>query len=212
MPKKRQSQPVQVWLPDFDRLRLAHAAKKSGRSQSAIVREAIQRTLEELEAAFAAKEKQERIFKGLSVDARAVVTLALDEATSFGRQIAGTEHLLLALAADTKHSASRLLSKFGMSYEIVRHQVERLAPHGSQEKILHLPYTERCVLVLDKARVIAKHLRDRRTDVDHLLLSIIEAEYGRAYELLDFFSVDREMLRTAVRKDRSERKESRATK
>jgi predicted DNA-binding protein len=212
MPKKRQSQPVQVWLPDFDRLRLAHAAKKSGLSQSAIVRGAIQRTLDELEAAFVAKEKQERIFKGLSLDARAVVTLALDEAMSFGRQIAGTEHLLLALAADTKHSASRLLSKFGMSYEIVRHQVERLAPHGSQEKIVQFPYTERCVLVLDRARAIAKHLRDRRTDVDHLLLSIIEAEYGRAYELLDFFSVDRALLRTAVRKDRSERKENRATK
>jgi predicted DNA-binding protein len=209
MPKKRQSQPIQVWVPDFDRLRLAHAAKKLGQSQSAIVRKAIQRSLEELEAAFAEEEKHQRIFRGLSIDARAVVTLALDEARSFGRQVAGTEHLLLALAADTKHSASRLLSKFGMTYEILRHQVELLVPHGSQEKTVLFPYTERLVLLLDRARAIAKHLRDRRTDVGHLLLAVVEAEHGRAYELLDSFSVDRQSLRSAVRKERSERKEKR---
>ena len=52
MPKKRQSQPVQVWLRNADLLRLQHAAKKAGQTLSAIARESILRSLDEFEREF----------------------------------------------------------------------------------------------------------------------------------------------------------------
>jgi predicted DNA-binding protein len=56
MPKKRESQPLQVWLASEDRFRLEELAKRTGRTKSELARRGIQLLLE----SEADKENQER--------------------------------------------------------------------------------------------------------------------------------------------------------
>lgn len=207
MPKKKESQPVQIWLNAFDRRRLSHLSSATRRSQSDLGREAIRTMLDASEKQLIDKEKNARLYRGLTSAAKSAIVFAEQEAINIDKDVVGTEHLLLAIAADTTHGAGRLLANAGVPYKLARSKVEVFGWPDRKPSAEQPPYTDRFLTVIDRARKIAKHLRDKWVDLDHLLLSLLEQASGTGYEILEVISIDREALRAAVRKDRSKRKQ-----
>src|SRR6185295_16747167 len=120
MPKKRESQPVQVWLKNADCVRLKNAAKFAGRTQSDIAREAIIRVLDEYEVQERTAELEKQLFDGYSVAAKEVMAFAEQEALRYERPAIGTQHVLLALTADATTNVGHILNRAGVSWKFVK--------------------------------------------------------------------------------------------
>lgn len=192
---------MQVWLADADRIRLLHLAKKSGRTQSDIAREGILRVLDELEKEDKQKTATHELFKYLSKASENIVFSARQEAEAERTPLVGSEHLLLALAVEHGRTG-KLLDKFGASYHLLRakiHQHPALASFYTQ--VTMPPYTPRFVRIVDRSRLIAKRLGDKKVQPEHLLLSVLEQGNGLAYDLLELIGVERNGLHDAVMKE-----------
>jgi ATP-dependent Clp protease ATP-binding subunit ClpA len=208
MPKKRESQPIQVWLQNFDRLRLFHAARISGRSQSDLARSAIVTMLADFEETQRDKQRTDQLLARLTPEAKEVVLLAEKEAKFIGLEIVGSEHLLLAAVADTREGANNPIPNFGLTHKRVLNKIESCVgqyPRTSSSE--NPPFTDGFLATIESARSVAKHLRDRRVDVEHLLLALMAQERGMAYDILELLGTDREAVRAALRKRRALRKE-----
>jgi ATP-dependent Clp protease ATP-binding subunit ClpC len=204
MPKKRQSQPVQVWLATADLVRLQHAAKKIGRTQSAIARDAIVRALDELQIVLSKIEKDERekelqkqLFDRFSNESIKLLSLARDEAEMTQAQLVGSEHLLLALAVETGRTGN-LLSKFGLTHSLVRARTKSGWP-SIYSVVATPPYSPTLVRILDRARLIAKQSHDKWVQPEHLLLSLLEQGNGFAFGILELAGLPRDEVRDVIR-------------
>jgi ATP-dependent Clp protease ATP-binding subunit ClpA len=74
------------------------------------------------------------MFERFTTDARAVVVAAQEEARLLGHDYIGTEHVLLALLADTDGTVARALAGDGVDHEFVRGDiVRRVGPRPPDE-------------------------------------------------------------------------------
>ncbi len=190
---------MQVWLANADYLRLQHAAKRSGRSQSDIAREGILRVLAEVEKEFEPADISNQLFKRFSVESQKQIVLAQNEAEVRKAPLVGSEHLLLALSVEQGRTG-KLLVKFGVSYSVVRAKISSGWP-SIYGVVPTPPYSPTFVRVLDRARLIAKRRLDKYVQPEHLLLSILEQGNGFAYNILELLlGRDRSEITEAVRK------------
>lgn len=193
---------MQVWLANADYLRLQHVAKKSGRSQSEIAREGILKVLKEVEKEF--ENERERIitkdlFKRFSAESQKIIVLAVNEAETKKAPLVGSEHLLLALAVDEGRTG-KLMSKFGLSYSVVRAKISSGWP-SIYTVVANPPYSPTLVRILDRARLIAKRRLDKYVQPEHLLLSVLEQGTGFGYNILELvLGRDRSEIAEAIRK------------
>jgi hypothetical protein len=198
MPKKRQSQPMQVWLANADLLRLRHAAKRTGRTQSEIAREGILRVLEEFEKVDREKTVLAELFKRFSSASQKMIVLASNEAETSNASLVGSEHLLLALAAE-EGRMGKLLAKFGVSPSLVRTNIESGWP-SVYTVVTNPPYSPTLVRIVDRARLMAKRSLDKYVQPEHLLLALLDQGNGFAYNIVELLGLDRAELREAVQK------------
>lgn len=211
MPKKRQSQPVQVWLLNADLLRLQHAAKRKGQTQSAIAREAILRVLNEFEKEFE-KDDQEKavhteLFDRFSKDSLKVISIAKNEADLYQATLVGSEHLLLALAAESGRTG-KLLSKFGLSHSLIRNRIAS-GWTSIYSVVARPPYSPTLVRILDRSRLIAKRFHDRYVQPEHLLLAVLDQGTGFAYDILELLGLRRDDVKEAMKKQLPKLREER---
>ena len=199
MPRKRQSQPMQVWLATKDLRRLVHAAQITGRSQSDLAREGILRVLDELEKAEREHNRMEALFRKFSNGARDVVMLAKQESEISYSSLVATQHVLLALAVDPAIGA--ILQKHGASSKVLRAAIATgpnfESAYGLADKA---PYSPRVVHVIDRARTISARLLDKWVQPEHLLLSVLDQGNGSAFELLEHIGAPLSEIRAAVMK------------
>ena len=212
MPKKRQSQPVQVWLKNTDCVRLKNAAKFTARSQSDIAREAIIKVLDVLELEQRATELEKQLFDGYSVAAKAVVSCAEEEALKFGKTAIGTAHLLLGLTADSTSNVGQILNRAGVTWRFVRGKLIRTQTPGHSPKQTKLDPTENCLKALIRARILAQRLLDPVIHPEHLLLSLLEDSSEGAYSILQLAGIDYAEVRERVMKSRPKRVSRRTTR
>lgn len=200
MPKKRQSQPMQVWLSIADHRRLQHAAKTSGRSQSDIAREGILQVLQELEKADKEKVEKDEFFSKCSDASKKIVFQAHQEAELLGQRLVGSQHLLLALANDSK--IGKLLTKFGAPSSLLHRHLER-TPDGWSfvyAQVTREPYSPRFVRIMDRARLLAKRMHDKYVQPEHLFLSLLAQGNGAAYEVFEYIAFPFDEARDALMK------------
>lgn len=199
MPRKRQSQPMQVWLAAKDLRRLVHAAKTTGRSQSDIARQGILSVLHQIEKVEREKNRRESILQKFSTATREVVLLAKQESEISSASLIASQHILMALAVQPalgtilqKHNAGaktlRNLIETGPNFESIYIEVEQP------------PYSPRVVRVFDRARSISKRLQDTWVHPEHLLLAVLDQGNGSAFDLLGYLGVSVPEIRAAVMK------------
>jgi ATP-dependent Clp protease ATP-binding subunit ClpA len=202
MPKKRQSQPIQVWLAKSILLRLQNASKRTSRTQSEIARQAITLALDALEKEFEKEDKerleknvQRILFERFSTDSLKLISLAKVEAESKQSMLIGSEHLLLALVVGR---TGKLLSKFGLTQSLVRGRIASGFPSIYSE-ITTQPYSPTFIRILDRSRLIAKRFHDKYVQPEHLLFSVLDQGTGFAYNILELLGVPRDEVFEALK-------------
>jgi ATP-dependent Clp protease ATP-binding subunit ClpC len=141
-----------------------------------------------------------------SDDLRRVLTDARDEATRLQHEHVGTEHLLLALLADSNREgdtppspAAVVLDVLGINWEKMRAVLEQTVLRGrTATPDDQLTYTSRARAVLELAMAEARISRASTVDTQHLLLGLIREERGIAAQVLLDFGLTLEKARAEL--------------
>ena len=123
-------------------------------------------------------------FERFSERARAVLSMAQEEASSMGHTYVGTEHILLGVAADSDGVALRALTSLGVELEQVRKMmngVPSASGAGSSEDVSLTPAAKECIsLAVSEARA-----RDHSIiRPEHLLIGVVRAADSASVGLL----------------------------
>jgi hypothetical protein len=171
------------------------AARGDGRSWSQIG-EALGVSKQAVQQRFVAAPTDTQLWPGLSEAASAVVTQAVEHARSFGHRYLGTEHLLLALAADDG-LAGATLARLGVGPEGVAEQIVAIIGPGHSAGSATLGITPRTKRVLEAARKEARRLGHRCADTEHVLLAVCESG-GVAEQILSKLGTDGRQARVQL--------------
>ncbi|MDQ2687149.1 MAG: hypothetical protein M3Y28_04705 [Armatimonadota bacterium] len=124
--------------------------------------------------------------------AQGTFALAWGEAGRRGAEIIGTEHLLLALLADTYSVAWRVMDRLGDGTEAIRADLQAELPAGDGEPsaldedvpLDLLPLTPEAQRAVEVARVESRRMEEYSVGTGHLLLGLLaEAESLAALSL-----------------------------
>jgi ATP-dependent Clp protease ATP-binding subunit ClpA len=147
---------------------------------------------------------------GLTVRAKKVIELTVDEARRFNHQYIGTEHLLLGMLREGEGIAAGVLESLGVTLEKARAQTlavlgkqrsstpdaAPLSVDTDQERVDK--FTERTRKVLSLAREEAQRLRHNYIGTEHLLLGMLREGDSVAARVLNNAGVDLKNARDAV--------------
>lgn len=137
------------------------------------------------------------MFDRFSDDSRKVMTIAREEAQRLGHDYIGTEHVLVALAAQGG-SASRALSTAGLDAARLRAALERVVPRGASNLTGQLPFTPGSKHALESALEAAREMNHTVIAGEHLLLGVLAHGKGTAAEVLEAAGVKPEAVRDEV--------------
>ena len=139
---------------------------------------------------------------------RSVLSDAREEAARLRHEHVGTEHLLLALLADSSRDgrtppspAGVVLDVLGVDREKLREVLEQTVQRGqTRAPDDQLTYTSRAKAVLELAMAEARISRAGTVDTQHLLLGLVREERGIAAQALLDFGVTIEKTRAELAK------------
>ncbi len=128
----------------------------------------------------------------VSADARRCVVRARREAASLGHDSVGTDHLLLALAAERQTADA--LASLGISLDPARTAVVELRRTGgarrtAAEKAAPIPVSARAREALERSLREALRLGDGEIGARHVLLAVLHDDASRARRVLDQLGV-----------------------
>jgi ATP-dependent Clp protease ATP-binding subunit ClpC len=138
------------------------------------------------------------MFERYTEKARRSVFLARYEATQFGSQYIGTEHLLLGILREDKAIAAQLLGSL-RAIEEVRKQIEENVPTGKKiSTTVDLPLSKECKRALATAADEANRLNHKTIDSVHLFLGLLLEEASLASRILKGHGVVPESVREVL--------------
>ncbi|MGM0138079.1 ATP-dependent Clp protease, ATP-binding subunit ClpC [Enterococcus sp. DIV0755b] len=108
--------------------------------------------------------------------AKAVLTIAQEEAKTFKHQSVGSEHLLLALIIEQDGIAGKVLREMNISENDIREEIEHLTGYGTMKSYpagAYLPYSPRAKQIFAYAGDEAKRLGAPNIGTEHLLLGLL---------------------------------------
>ncbi len=196
---------MQVWLKNTDTTRLRNLAAVSGRTQSDLAREAITSYLDRMEARGTIVNN---VLVKFAVESKAVVAKARELAYKRVATKAGTEHLLVAVAAT--QDVSGVLLRYGVNLAHIESRMPR--EHGSEDSeekpattVAHsaedLPFSRRLENTFQRARRISDERWDAAVLPQHLFVALLDGASGGAFHILQLIiGSDYGNLRTAVLK------------
>ena len=137
---------------------------------------------------------------------RRVLSEAREEAARLRHEHVGTEHLLLALLADSCQDGAESPSEVRLVFDVlavdrakVREVLEQTVlpgrAHATEDQ---LSYTSRAKAVLELAMAEARVARQSTVDAQHLLLGLVREERGIAAQVLLDFGVTVEKTRAEL--------------
>src|SRR5215469_2833385 len=124
------------------------------------------------------------MFERFTNRARHVVVLAQEEARLLNHNYIGTEHILLGLLGEPEGYAGRALSRFGVSLDGSRQEVEAIIGRGKATQSGHIPFTPRAKKTLELALREALQLHHDYIGTEHILLGLIREGEGVAAQVM----------------------------
>jgi ATP-dependent Clp protease ATP-binding subunit ClpC len=138
------------------------------------------------------------MFERFTDRARRVVILAQEEARVLSHDYIGTEHILLGLIGEGEGVAVRALESLGISFEVVRQQVEEIIGEGEHAPVGHIPFTPRAKRVLELSLRESLQLGHNYIGTEHILLGLIREGEGVAARVLVTLGADLNRVRQQV--------------
>jgi ATP-dependent Clp protease ATP-binding subunit ClpA len=139
------------------------------------------------------------MFERFTVEARAVVRRAQEEARELQHDYIGTEHVLLGLFATPTSVSAQALRKLGVTAAAVRTDIEEEVGRGERTPTAHIPFTKRAKKLLELSLREALQLKDGYIGTEHILLAIERESEGLAAKILVKQVNDLRAIRTTVR-------------
>jgi hypothetical protein len=132
--------------------------------------------------------------RDFDADARALLPAAELHARRFRHRYLGTEHLLLALTADTG-LAGTTLARLGVDGARVDEQIRRIVGAGHSSETATLGLSARTKRVFEAAALEARRLGHRCAAPEHVLLALSTHDKAVGVRILRDFDVSDERLR-----------------
>ena len=125
------------------------------------------------------------MFERFTGDARHVVVMAQEQARELRHNYIGTEHVLLAIVRLPNPNPARdTLLALGLTPEVVRAAVEKIAGRGDDVPSGHIPFTQRTKRVLELSLRESLQLGSNNIGPEHVLLGLIREGEGLAAQVL----------------------------
>lgn len=119
-----------------------------------------------------------------------ILKLAHDEALRLGNPYIGTEHFILGMIKEGKGLSYQVFQVFDCDLDKIVHLVESMVPPNDGTVTLgHLPLSQNAEKILKDASSEAAGENKETADDYHILLAILKAEDGIAYEVLQLQGV-----------------------
>ena len=134
------------------------------------------------------------MFERLSDMSRRAIVMSQEEARLLGHARISLEHLLLSLCRDDVESA-KFLADFGLAYEQVIEEIEKVNPPQKQNVEGHIPFAFDYTGVLLAASRMRDDSKEQFTSTNHLLLALLEQENENIDEIIGEIGVDRAALK-----------------
>ena len=110
---------------------------------------------------------------------------ALDYARQFGHTYIGSEHLLLALAAERESVASKMLAKHGVTTDKVKEKIEALIGTGTPSNVTPADMTPRTKKIIEGSATEAVKGGKSYIGTEHLLLSLLAERDAVAVKIVE---------------------------
>jgi ATP-dependent Clp protease ATP-binding subunit ClpC len=193
MPSSKDRKRLEV--PTFLYDPIKKIATAEDRTVSSVLGELIISALQSYRPAWLPKEQLGKLTRR----ARRVLDLTQQTAPAqFNHNYIGTEHLLLALTEENDSLAGRLLSRYGMTPQIVRDRIETIIGRGDAPITDPIELTPRARKVLGLAVEEASRLDHPFVGTGHLLLGLLREGKGIAIGILEARDMNLEELRKRV--------------
>src|ERR1700761_5371945 len=139
------------------------------------------------------------MFERFTDQARRIVVLAREEASSFHHDHVGTEHILLALIREGSGTAGTALASLGLTEEAARQRVEEMTGRGQQDPPHgHIPFTLKGKKALELSLREAIALGNNFIGTEHILLGLLRAEDDVSIQILSRVGTDPASVRQEV--------------
>jgi len=139
------------------------------------------------------------MFGRFTDEARRVLDLALDEASTRGSNRIGTEHILLGLVTERDGIAAEALESAGVGLDAARQQIDTISGQGHEAPApSHQQYTLRAKRALDLSLREALQLGHHHIGTEHILLGLLRDGEGPAAQVLVELGADRKLVRGQV--------------
>lgn len=129
-----------------------------------------------------------------------IMKLAKEEARRIGRNVVGTEMLLLGIIAEGASDAFVVLNDLEITMKDARLIVENLVGYGNEYFESEILFTNRAKRVLEKAWLSAKKSNKQKIEGVDLLLAILDEPESLAMKALDQLGVDAVEIRHGINK------------
>jgi len=137
------------------------------------------------------------MYEHLTRAAQAVVKGAGIYADELGQEYVGTEHVLLAIAAQRGDGAAQLLARHRVGITALREKIEQLVKDQLSDDLVlgSLPSTLHLQHMMTHAIEWSRKLKRTQVNTRHLLLAVIEEQHSVARVALLELGVDLDALR-----------------
>ena len=110
---------------------------------------------------------------------------ALSSAEKLGHTYIGSEHLLLALAAEEESIASSILKSKGIDKKLLTEKIKEITPEGSPSTLSPADMSPGARQIIERAASEAHRVHSSKIGTEHLLLAIIEHRMCVATSILE---------------------------
>ncbi len=139
------------------------------------------------------------MFNRFTERARKVIILSKEEARRLHHNYIATEHMLLGLLREGEGVAVAVLHKLGISFDMVKKEIEKLVEPGpAGAKLGDVPFTPRAKKALELSGEEARAMGHNYIGTEHLLLGLLREGEGIAAQVLHSLGLDINSVRQEI--------------
>lgn len=133
-----------------------------------------------------------------------ILRLAKNEARRLGRNIVGSELILLGIIAESVGIGAQVLSKLGVNIKDARVEVEKLIGYGDKYSDTEIIFSKRAKLILERAAKKAKKHNLKMISSANLLWAITKEPTSLAMRVLENLGADTVEIKQGILKELNE--------
>lgn len=127
-----------------------------------------------------------------------VLANAVSKLTTAGYEILGTEQIMASILETSNSSLIEVLNNYGISSDDFSKKLASIDSRASEYEDKKIIFTPNAFMMMNLALQTAKELGSSVITPEHIVLSILKAKKGIAYEILKSYSINEENLTAEI--------------